>query len=100
MMLTTSNNLAIVYQMRGEYKKASDLQEQAVARHTAELGREDVETLVAMNNLAVMYGTQFNYRRSIEILEEVAALQAKKPGGEESTMCFRHAGIYRQVIGK
>lgn len=80
--LTLSNDLALIYQMRGDLKKGTELLEKSVEQHKKAFGIGDPETLVAMNNLAVTYGTQFNYKASIELLEQVAAQQAAKPNGE------------------
>jgi tetratricopeptide (TPR) repeat protein len=80
--LTLSNDLALIYQMRGDLKKGTELLEKSVEQHKNAFGIGDPETLVAMNNLAVTYGTQFNYKASIELLEQVAAQQAAKPNGE------------------
>ena len=99
--LALINDLAIIYQMRGNLKKGNELHEKSVAMHKQALGIDHDETLVAMNNLAVTYGTQFNYARSIELLEQVAEQQAARPNGEEaaSTLSTRRnlATGYREI---
>jgi tetratricopeptide (TPR) repeat protein len=55
--LTTVNNMALVYESQGDYSKALEWYDRALAGKERSLGRDHPSTLTTVNNMASVYGT-------------------------------------------
>ncbi len=66
--LTSRNNLASLYQAKGDYDKALPLLEQTLAVSERVLGAEHPGTLTSRNNLASLYQAKSNYDKALPLL--------------------------------
>lgn len=62
---TVCNNLAMVYEEKGEYKKAENLYKKSIWIREKVLGEENPDTATAYYNIASMYGSKGEYKIAI-----------------------------------
>jgi len=62
----TYNNIALVYDNQGEYPKALEWFQKALAICEKVLGKEHPDTAMTYNNIAMVYNNQGDYTKALE----------------------------------
>ena len=65
-MATTYNNMALVYDNKGEYDRALEYYEKCIDIQTAVLGEKHPDLARTFNNMAVVYNKKGEYNRALE----------------------------------
>lgn len=81
-VLTTFNDLAIVYREEGKLAQAAELNERVYASRKRQLGEEHPHTLISMNNLAGVYKAQRRLPEA-EAMQEAALAIARRVQGAD-----------------
>ena len=74
------NNLALLYQDKGDYDKVLPLLEQTLAVRERVLGVEHPDTLSSRNNLAMLYQDKGDYDKALPLLEQTLKVCEKTFG--------------------
>ena len=81
---TAQDMAGLIFMDAGQYHRAADLFQQAVATKKAILGEEDHETLLARNNMAIAYSKTGRLDEALKIQEQVLALRRSVSGPEHA----------------
>jgi tetratricopeptide (TPR) repeat protein len=80
--LTSLNNLAFIFDSKGEYDRALPLYEECLVKQKRVLGDEHPDTLTSLNNVAVSFNNKGEYDRALPLLEECLAKKKRVLGDE------------------
>jgi tetratricopeptide (TPR) repeat protein len=75
--LTSRNNIALLYQAKGDYDKALPLLEQTLAVRERVLAAEHPNTLNSRNNLASLYQDKGDYDKALPLLEQTLTIRER-----------------------
>ncbi len=75
--LQSLNNLALLFDSKGEYDRAVPLYEECLAKRKRVLGDEHPDTLSSLNNLAVLFDNKGEYNRSLPLHEECLSMRKR-----------------------
>ncbi|MCJ8280980.1 MAG: CHAT domain-containing protein, partial [Rivularia sp. ALOHA_DT_140] len=76
------NNLAILYESQGNYKKAEPLYLRSLAIKEKVLGKEHPQVATILNNLALLYNSQENYAKAESLYLRSLAIKKNTLGKE------------------
>ena len=94
---TLFHNLASVYYDQGNYLKALEYYEKALAIRERVLGTDHPYTAATYNNMALVYDAQGNYEKALEYYEKALAIREKVLGKEHPDTAITYnnvAGVY------
>ncbi len=95
---TLGDAVARVCQQRGDYAKALEFHQKALAICEKALGREHPDTATMYNNLAGVYRDQGDYAKALEYYQHALEIKEKVLGTEHprtATTYHNLAGLYR-----
>ncbi|MBD2437874.1 tetratricopeptide repeat protein [Nostoc sp. FACHB-110] len=96
-LVTSLNNLALLYESQGRYSEAEPLYVQALALWRKLLGEEHPNVATSLNNLALLYESQGRYSEAEPLYVQALALWRKLLGEEHpnvATSLNNLAGLY------
>ncbi|GHU15706.1 hypothetical protein FACS189441_7740 [Betaproteobacteria bacterium] len=76
------NNIGLVYKCQGDYSKALEWHEKALAIREKVLGKEHPDTATSYNNIALVYNKQGDYPKALEWHEKALVIYEKVLGKE------------------
>ncbi len=94
------NNLAVVYIQMGEYERARELLEEALASDLKNFGQDHPDVALDKSNLALVYQDLGDYERARDLLEEALASGLKNFGPDHPRVAVRKsnlATVYRAL---
>lgn len=86
-------NIAGVYFAQGNYKKAFEYFEKALAIREKELGVDHPDTAITYNNMGKVYHVSGNYEKALEFLEKAVEILDEKLGPEHPTLKIARKNI-------
>jgi tetratricopeptide (TPR) repeat protein len=99
--------LAEVYDSQGNYSKALEWYDQALARQERSLGRDHPDTLTTVNNMALVYGNQGDYTKALEWYDRALAGQERSLGRDHPStlttvnnmaLVYKNQGDYTKAL--
>ncbi len=97
---TTLNNLAELYCLIGDYKKALPLYQRALEIYEKVLGAQHPSVATILNNLAGLYENMGEYERALPLFQEALEIREKVLGAQHpsvATTLNNLAGLYHQM---
>jgi tetratricopeptide (TPR) repeat protein len=80
--LVTINNIALLYNSQGEYRKALEWYGRALAGFERSLRRDHPDILSTVNNIALVYDNQGDYSKAVDWYDRALAWREKSLGKE------------------
>ena len=87
------NNIAGVYCTQGNYEKALEYYEKALAIREKVLGKEHSSTATTYNNMAGVYEDQGNYEKALEYNEKALVIKEKVLGKENPSTAITYGNM-------
>ncbi|NQT37757.1 MAG: tetratricopeptide repeat protein [Planctomycetes bacterium] len=97
---TNLDNLALVYQARGEYVKAEPLYFQALDIKRTVLGEEHPDYVLSLNNLANLYETMSEYAKAEPLYMEMLDIEREMLGEDHpdfGASLYKLAELYKMM---
>ncbi|XYI00861.1 tetratricopeptide repeat protein [Sorangium sp. So ce1128] len=91
------NNLALLYDTKGDYAKAEPLHQRALRIKEKELGSEHPDVATSLNNLASLYQTEGDYAKAEPLYQRALRILEKALGSEHpdvATLLDNLASLY------
>ena len=92
------NNIALVYKAQGDYAKALEYNQKALAIREKVLGQEHPSTATTYNNIALVYQAQGDYAKALEYYKKDLAISEKVLGQDHPSTATTYnniAGVYQ-----
>ena len=80
--LQSLNNLAGIFESKGEYDRALPLYEECLAKSKRVLGDDHPDTLQSLNSLAILFKNKGEYDRALPLYEECLAKRKRALGDD------------------
>jgi len=64
------DNIALVFDNQGQYEKALEFYERALAGRQKALGVDHPDTLTTVNNMASIFGNQGQYEKALKLYQQ------------------------------
>ncbi|MEZ4985323.1 MAG: tetratricopeptide repeat protein [Saprospiraceae bacterium] len=87
------NNVGITYLNMGDYTRARDLLEAALASDLKNFGADHPNVAVTQSNLGIVYRNMGDYARARELLEAALASALKNLGADHPTVAMRQSNL-------
>jgi tetratricopeptide (TPR) repeat protein len=87
------NNLALTYEVFGQYEKARDLLELALASDLNNFGKDHPTVARTQSNLATMYFYLGQYEKALDLLELALASDLSNFGKDHPTVAVRQSSL-------
>jgi tetratricopeptide (TPR) repeat protein len=99
-VVSTLNNLAVLYKSMGNYTEALPLYERALSISEKVLGQEHPSVASTLNNLAGLYKSMGNYAEALPLYERALSIREKVLGQEHPSVAstlHSLAGLYKSI---
>ena len=83
------DNLANLYQLKGDYEKAEALYKRSLAIKEKTLRPDDAEFATTLSNLALLYQEQRKYEPAETLLQRALTIKEKSLGPTAPRSCYR-----------